>query len=393
MRSNSSCFLLPPQKIFLSKKSASSPNQTCIVSRSNAPVSPPVLAKTPLSQIVFRNRTVFVKRDDLLSESNISGSKLRKFYSLLPPAVLHPHDMFISYGGAQSNAMASLAALAHLRGIPFAYITRPLPPGLSTTPSNFSRALELGMTHVTLSTAGFNAIFKDLSVHTAEASAREAVFEVHPHLSCHRPLFIPRGGAWPGAEPGVALLAAELREQIRELREKGDLALRKPVIFLAAGTGTTAFFLNKHLADIASVVAIPVSGDERYCLKQMRELHLISRNMAGEKDGIAAGSFPSVLRPRLGGAFADVRPEKLSLWRELCRAAKGLFSFDLIYAPKAWEEVFLAVQENRLARNGEDLIYYHSGGVEGNGSMLRTFILTFSTRFLALLVEIVMHPL
>lgn len=154
------------------------------------------------------------------------------------------------------------------------------------------------------------------------------------------------------------------------MRRKGALALRKPILFLAAGTGTTAFYLNKHLADIATIVTVPVSGDERYLVKQMRQLASTAGHEEGDEHMLQAASLPSVLRPRLRGSFADIRPEKLAIWREMCRAAEGEFEFDLVYAPKAWEEVMLAIAEGRLAAQGEDLIYYHSGGVEGNGSML-----------------------
>lgn len=325
---------------------------------------------TPLSQITFRNRTIYIKRDDLLSHSSVQGSKLRKFWSLLSPASLLPHDLLVSYGGAQSNAMVSLAALAHFHSKPLVYITRPLPPGLCEGPGNFSRALSLGMKHISLSMPDFRTAFTDTSKAAAETAALEAVRSKCPGLRSGSPLFIPQGGAWPGAEAGVKQLADELRAQVLELRRKGALALRKPILFLAAGTGTTAFYLNKHLADIATIVTVPVSGDERYLVKQMRQLASTAGHEEGDEHMLQAASLPSVLRPRLRGSFADIRPEKLAIWREMCRAAEGEFEFDLVYAPKAWEEVMLAIAEGRLAAQGEDLIYYHSGGVEGNGSML-----------------------
>lgn len=163
------------------------------------------------------------------------------------------------------------------------------------------------------------------------------------------------------AEVGIRKLAEELATQITELRNAKMLALKRPVIFLAAGTGTTAYYLNKFLGGVAKVVAVPVAGDERYLVKQMRWL----REMGGEGGGDV---LPGVLRPRLRGNFADVREDKLKVWREMKRASEGI-DFDLVYAPKAWEEVMLAVDEGRLAAE-EDLIYYHSGGTEGNASML-----------------------
>lgn len=251
--------------------------------------------------------------------------------------------------------MLALAALSrHLR-IPFSYITRPQPPNLSQLPGNFSRALALGMHHISLSSSTYQTLFSD-------RSPQIAIHNLHRFLKPpENTLIIPQGAATPLAEPGIKDLANELVQQITQLRQSTRLALKRPILFLPAGTGTTAYYLNKHLHHIATVIAVPVSGDERYLVRQMRWL----QQMSGETQAV----LPGVLRPRLRGTFADIRIEKLNIWHEMCRAARD-YQFDLVYAPKAWEEVMLAVEEGRIATDGEDLIYYHSGGLEGNDSML-----------------------
>lgn len=328
---------------------------------------------TPLTPISFRGRTFFIKRDDQLEFAGISGSKLRKFYSLFRDAAFDQADHLVSYGGAQSNAMLALARLCHFHHKPFIYITRPISPRLSTTPGNFRDALAVDMTHVQVNIDDYRTNFTDIPPDTIGKDLHRILCSSNRSFPfpTARPYFIPQGGAWPGAEPGVAILAAELAEQISTLRKSGKLALKRPVIFLACGTGTTALFLQKHLGHIAKVIAVPVSGSEIYLVKQMRWLHEVSTTGSSS---IKNMYMPDVLRPRLRASFADVRSDKLLIWQELQRATDGKFDFDLIYAPKAWEEVLLAIEQGRVASDGEDLFYYHSGGVEGNISMLGKFI-------------------
>jgi 1-aminocyclopropane-1-carboxylate deaminase/D-cysteine desulfhydrase-like pyridoxal-dependent ACC family enzyme len=90
--------------------------------------------------------------------------------------------------------------------------------------------------------------------------------------------------------------------------------------------------------------------------------------------------FPEVLRPQVRSVFADVREGKLQVWKELERAAAESFRdgaglemhFDLIYGPNAWEEVWLALGDGRLSSE-RDLVFLHTGGAEGNCSMLDRF--------------------
>lgn len=303
----------------------------------------------------------------MLSFADITGSKLRKLHSLFTSIELDAHDSVLSYGGAQSNSMLALARLCQYRRKQFVYITRPISPRLYDVPGNFRDAIVAQMHHVQLDLEDFRRIFTDEPPDSIRRDAITVLRSCSPSFPTKNPYFMPQGGAWHGAEQGIAILAREVREQIAQLRVEGRLANKRPVLFLPCGTGTTAFFLQKHLADVAQIVAVPVSGSELYLVKQMRWLHTCQ---SSSTSFIASPLLPNILRPRLRASFADVRPEKLRIWEELRRATKGAFEFDLIYAPKAWEEVMLAVEQGRVAQNGEDIIYYHTGGVEGNISML-----------------------
>ncbi|CAN8066406.1 unnamed protein product [Agarophyton chilense] len=346
-------------------KSSFGVKSLCSVANSQRTLSP-----TPITPIKFRNRTIFVKRDDLLQVANVAGSKLRKFHSLFVENAIQRYDCIVSYGGAQSNAMLALAYLCEHFGKRFVYITRPTPQRISGSRGNLRVAVEVGMEHVQIGLEAFRDGFTDTKPQEIGDVAFNILHDLGYNISQKNSLFIPQGGAWPGAEYGVKILAYELQDQIKQLRMEGLLALKRPIVFLSAGTGTTAFYLQKYLQSHAKVVAVPVSGDERYLVKQIRWLDSYDVN-AGEN--MKTTPFPDILRPRLRATFGDIRPEKLAMWKELSRSTGGAFDFDLVYAPKTWEEVMLAIQEKRLAARDEDLIYYHSGGAEGNASMLDRF--------------------
>lgn len=310
---------------------------------------------------------MFIKRDDLLEFHGVTGSKLRKFYSLLLDDSLRDSTHIVSYGGAQSNAMYALARLASFRGKKFVYFTRRTSSRLQSTPGNLKSALDVGMIHVQLDNDDFRHIFTDTAPAEIEPIIQTLLQEHSISAVQSSIVFIPQGGAWCGAEPGVSILAQELRTQLTHLRQHGLLAPKKPILFMPSGTGTTAFYLQKHVQDILSVVTVPISGDEKYLVKQMRWLEA---SHARDNHVLRSTVFPGILRPRLRASFADVRIEKLLIWKELSRSTNNEFEFDLIYAPKTWEEVMLAIEEGRIASNGEDLLYYHTGGIEGNVSML-----------------------
>lgn len=368
--------LVPRVVNITSKCGVQSPFRTyspclCLSVGASSTTGPILESPTPLTPIRFRGRTIFVKRDDTLSFAGVTGSKLRKLYSLFISEELDNYDSVVSYGGAQSNAMLALARLCRYRRKSFVYVTRPVSARLRETPGNFYDALSAHMYHIELDLQSYRDLLTDVPQHVARRNISTALLSHSLPFATARPYFVPQGGAWDGAEPGVALLAAEVRDQISQLRAAGVLANKIPILFLPCGTGTTAFFLQKHLVDVVRVVAVPVSGSELYLIKQMRWLH---SSIPAPTSSLNAPIFPCVIRPRLRGSFADIRPDKMRIWMELCRATDGEFEFDLIYAPKAWEEVMLAVEQGRIAQNGEDIIYYHTGGVEGNISMLGTFM-------------------
>jgi 1-aminocyclopropane-1-carboxylate deaminase len=327
---------------------------------------------TPLDTVIFRNTRVFVKRDDLLESHGLSGSKARKFRALARPGALDGIACIVSFGGSQSNAMRSLAMFANRRDVQFIYyIARPVPQHVRRQKGgNFYDAMQAGMEIRHVSSEIYDRVFKENPLTSPLVFIRNDI----SHLSEDQFLYIPQGGAWPGAEDGIRELAYELDAQLRDMRELGRLTFpyTRPLVFLGSGTGTTALYLAKHLAHAARIVAVPVAGSSEYLVQQMRALDVTAATLEPSTGPSEFAGFPEVIRPRIRSTFADIRAEKLAMWRELERAGEGRIHFDLVYGPPAWEELWLALDEGRLQRDC-DIVFLHTGGLEGNKSMLNRF--------------------
>jgi 1-aminocyclopropane-1-carboxylate deaminase len=170
----------------------------------------------------------------------VCGNKARKFAGLNDETARVP---LVSHGGAQSNAMLALAALAAHRRVAFTYHTKPMPRWLRAKPiGNLAAALSLGMELREHATAG-----------SYEAAARALAEEAHGAR------FVPQGGACAAAEPGVASLARDIR-----VWHAGRGGAEPCHVILPAGTGTTALFLARHVPPGVRVFAVPCVGDEAY---------------------------------------------------------------------------------------------------------------------------------
>jgi 1-aminocyclopropane-1-carboxylate deaminase/D-cysteine desulfhydrase-like pyridoxal-dependent ACC family enzyme len=102
---------------------------------------------SPISIVEMFERSIFVKRDDLLmcGLECLSGNKGRKFKPLITSSGIFGENV-VSYGGAQSNAMLALARISSAQGTKFTYITKKIPQTLREKPiGNYRTALEVGM--------------------------------------------------------------------------------------------------------------------------------------------------------------------------------------------------------------------------------------------------------
>ncbi|WP_353572660.1 1-aminocyclopropane-1-carboxylate deaminase [Candidatus Albibeggiatoa sp. nov. BB20] len=279
-------------------------------------------AESPIQAIQFNQQRYWIKRDDLLHPL-FSGNKARKLYYYLTQALPHIQTL-VSYGGNQSNAMLSLAALAQLKQWQFIYYVKPLPKTLKQQPiANLKQALECGMQ----------------LIETREWPSTRQSFDEHT-------LFIPQGAAETWAEMGIKQLALELNQFVGQNRSQ------QFAVFLPSGTGTTALYLQKH-TDL-TVVTTPCVGDADYLQQQWQQLEP------------ACTHVPQIIETDKKYHFGQLYPQFYQLWQQLTQQTQ--IEFDLLYDPKGW----MAAQQLRQVWEGE-LIYVHCGGILGNESMLRRY--------------------
>ncbi|KAG7338819.1 hypothetical protein IV203_012739 [Nitzschia inconspicua] len=179
----------------------------------------------------------------------------------------------------------------------FIYYTKTLPRFLRNQPSgNLFRATSLGMELCELSPRDYAALFED-----------HCHYEGHPPMGLDPPtvssssstttssssssLWVPQGGAFALAQPGVRIMAQEI------VSYWNDVGNRRPLtVCVPGGTCTTAVLLHHSLKDIMTtkdgdnnnnnndnnhndddpldieVVVIPCVGDQAYARRQMMSL-------------------------------------------------------------------------------------------------------------------------
>ena len=275
---------------------------------------------SPIQKKQIKNHPIYVKRDDLLSK-DFSGNKARKFYYYLQnefPKI----KKVISYGSAQSNAMYSLSVLAKLKGWKFDYYVEHLASYLEKNPDgNYKYALENGMQLY---------VGKSMPILRDDKSL----------------LYIEEGGRDSFAEYGLKILAEEILEW---KKEQGISELN---IFLPAGTGITALYLQKYSTD--KVFTTPCVGDESYLKEQFLML---------EKD---ESTHPRIIIPSKKRHFGKLYRESYNIWLKLQN--KMEIEFDLLYDPHGW----LTLLKNPKLFD-KPLLYIHQGGLIGNESMLKRY--------------------
>jgi len=254
----------------------------------------------------------------------------------------------VSCGGLLARGGAAvlppLARVCAARGSTLTYHTPPLPDWLRDEPSgNLAAALATGCLK--------------LVEHESIASYNQAwrSFEGQPN-------FVPQGGEWAAAEPGIAALGRAIGEWWLTRPGGGlDVPARLPSdgrgldVVLPAGTGTTALFLARHVPPGVTVYAVPCKGDAEQLTKRMQYLD--------ERSG-GVGVLPQVLEPPSSHThkFGAVSASLLAAWRDA--AERGVL-LDLHYGPVAWAALDACGWRPGGGKYaGREVLYVNMGGHE-----------------------------
>lgn len=338
--------------------------------------------KKTLGIITLCGKEIYIKRDDLLDLGIVgfNGNKARKFLSLLDSQ----YEVFVSFGGNQSNALQSLAALSSAYGREFFYITSEPPKFLRENPmGNFAFGLAHNVRYV-FAPAGSR-------VEVLEYLARE-VFAQQQARYGERVLFIPQGGSEELAMCGMRELVRELCEMI-ESSESVD-SKKSAVCTRSGGNGGLAHIADNNLpqANCNEILLFISAGSgvsarsfvraQRECdsddiLKPTpsngRAMELITLCCAGEIRGVGRTLCADF-------AFGSLQAEVWAMYHNLL--AQGI-EFDLLY-----DCVGFVLLERALERgyfSDEDLakpwVFVHSGGILGNTSQILRYERKFGVSF------------
>ncbi len=295
------------------------------------------IKNSPVEEVFFQNRKIYIKRDDLLN-SEFSGNKARKFYFFLNhnfPDI----KKVVSYGSNQSNAMYSLSVLCKKKGWEFEYYTDHLPTFLKTNPiGNLKYALENGMKLKLFGKSPYREL-KDKNTLSKTIQKDDT-------------LFIPEGGRCETSKYGIDLLSKE----IIEFKKENDL--KDLYIFLPSGTGTTALYLSQSILeqnDNSKVFTNACVGGREYLEKQFFTL---------KKDE----SYHPVVLDTKKHHFGKLDCKMYKFWIELQK--KLNIEFDLLYDPYGFWYMMEFLQKNDITK---PVMYIHQGGTKGNISMLQRY--------------------
>jgi len=264
----------------------------------------------------------------------------------------------------------------------FIYYTKPLPRYLRKNPNgNLLRALALGMEIRTLSHDEYSRLFGGLHGGSSLAPA-----DLDPPVP-GKSLWVPQGGACGIAKHGSDVLANEVIDYWT-LHGKGmPLA-----VCLPGGTCTTALLMQRSLNAIMDqrrkekeramdirVVVIPCVGDDEYAMRQMISLDKAVGGTGRKED------LPWILKPRVDVEYGSARRRSRGYFT-FGQPSKALLetydemnsenvSLDLLYGAPAWSLLLQQwrSQESDCPIAGRQLMYIHSGGLEGVASQLTRY--------------------
>ena len=238
----------------------------------------------------------------------------------------------------------SLAVLAKNKSWQLEFFVDHIPENLLANPrGNYADALALG------------ARIIEFPKHQAKVSL--ARYAAGIAKSDPNTIFVPEGGASSVAEDGAEILAKEICDWSSE--EQFD----NVKVMLPSGTGTMAYYLQKHLP--FEVLTCACVGGPDYLRRQMLALE--------QKADIR----PTILRELpdecVGSRklyFGKPHKALYDIWSEL-RSETGV-EFDLLYDPLGWLYLIKYLDDlNALeSRKKSTILYLHQGGLRGNQSML-----------------------
>jgi 1-aminocyclopropane-1-carboxylate deaminase len=291
----------------------------------------------PLKSFVFPSAQCYVKRDDELG-FGISGSKIRKYRTLIPFFVTNGIQEVILIGSAYSNHVLSLQQLLIENGIkPTLY--------LRGDPNRLVQGNSL-LTSLFVSPSSIHWFSKPEWRHVESQAHDYAEQQQHPTF------VLLEGGFSPEALPGALTLSVDIQEN------ENNLGLNFDHIFIEAGTGFTAssLILGLHWLKRSTIVHVVLLAEDKanflFRLKKCYDMFIQLMQVSCP--------FPEnfILHlPHLTGTFGQIKPFLFETIVSIARE-EG-FLTDPVYTVK------LFIESKHLLSQGDiqgNVLIHHSGG-------------------------------
>ena len=173
-------------------------------------------------------------------------------------------------------------------------------------------------------------------------------------------ILIPEGGACSASEAGIKALSQEISHWAEE-RQLEDLK-----VMLPSGTGTSAYYLQKHLP--CDVLTCACVGGPDYLRKQMHQLEQADDRLPTILTKLPE-EYSAIKKFHFGKTYQDF----YDVWAEL-KSETGV-EFDLLYDPLGWLYLLGFLNGKTLTATNETptIVYLHQGGLKGNESMFARY--------------------
>jgi 1-aminocyclopropane-1-carboxylate deaminase len=275
-----------------------------------------------------------VKRDDELG-FGVSGSKHRKYLSLLPCLLKEKPEMAVVTGSAYSNHVLSISQLLIENGVePVLF--------LLGHPSSSCRG-NLLYSRLLADPKNVHWFSKD------KWGEIDAIAEEFANAR-QRVVVVPKGANCKEALPGALTLPKDI------LRNEVEQALKFDHIFIDAGTGMTAAALIlafEHLKRNTTIHVIQMAGSGNEFLETLGDRKGDFEELIGER-------LPFPLNFKLYLSRTPFGAVNREILRAVARLAKEEgFLTDPVFTAKLFEEGKKVLEEGHLEGN---ILFIHSGG-------------------------------
>ncbi|GAB4312248.1 MAG: D-cysteine desulfhydrase [Candidatus Sumerlaeia bacterium] len=298
--------------------------------------------------------SLWVKRDDL-SGLELTGNKARKLEFLLAEALQQNCKVVITSGGLQSNHCRATAAACAKLGLKCHLVLRSAQPD---PPYDGNLLLDLL----------FGAKITYLPKIEFQERGREVLDSLMEQYTGRgeKPYFFPVGGSVPLGSWGYIRAMEEIVGQMAS----ADIASAHIIAACGSGGTVTGLMLGKALLNApVKIWAVPVCDDLAYWQKELRRQ--LAETIAFYSLDLDPNAISlNLLDGYVGQGYAIPYPEEMQV---IAKAAsqEGIV-LDPVYTGKAFYAMLDQIQKGTF-RNGETVIFLHTGGVFGNFPLREQF--------------------